>query len=127
MSSKEKKLRDLDLGKFAEKTAADYYIKQGYVVKERNWRHGKSEIDLILQKDDTIVFVEVKARSGDDEDPINSVTLDKMKRMVRVSEAYLREMDGIYYYRYDIFGFTGNMDRYETEVYQDAFLATDIF
>ena len=126
MSFLEKKERDRKLGQFAEKFAADYYTRQGYAVLERNWRLNKTEIDLIVQKEDIIVFVEVKARSGEDEEPVNAVSRDKMKRMVRASDVFIRSLQGDYNYRFDIFGLTGDFNNYSYEVYIDAFVSTDI-
>lgn len=122
--TKESKLRDLQFGKFAEDKAAEYYIKNGYAIKERNWRHKHIEIDLIAQTENIIVFVEVKARSGRDGSALEAVTLDKMKSMTRGADYYIRHMPfGDYEYRYDIFGLTGNFDEYSVEVLEDAFVS----
>ena len=126
MGENKKKERDRELGRFAEKLAAEYYIKNDYAVLERNWRLNKTEIDLIVQKNDIIVFVEVKARSGDDENPVDTVTPDKMKRMIRASDVYIRSQKGEYEYRFDIVALTGDFENYELEVYEDAFLTSDI-
>lgn len=117
------KRRDNDFGKFAEEKAADYYIVNGYAIKERNWRLRRIEIDLIAQKDNVIVFVEVKARSGRDQNALEAVTLDKMKRMARGADIYLKSLTGDYEYRYDIFTLTGDFVNYQTAVYEDAFVS----
>lgn len=52
------------LGGWGEKVAAHYLEKLGYQVIGRNYRTPMGEIDLILQKDELTVFVEVKTRSG---------------------------------------------------------------
>ncbi len=122
-SFKEQKLRNLSFGKFAEEKAADYYISQGYVVRERNWRYNKIEIDLIAQKDNEIIFIEVKARSGRDVDPVDAVTYMKRKRMVRGADIYLKSMKGDYEYRFDIFALEGDTENYKYEVYENAFLS----
>lgn len=121
--SNDKKQIALDLGKFAEQKAWEYYVAHGYAIRERNWRHKKIEIDLVAQKDTTIVFIEVKARSGKDSDPVEAVNMDKMKRMTRGADFYLKTMDGDYEYRYDIFALTGNFLDYTYEVIEDAFLS----
>ena len=122
--SKDRKLRDLAFGKFAEDKAAEYYIRQGYAIRERNWRHHRIEIDLIVQTGNIIVFVEVKARSGRDMEPLESVSFDKMKSMTRGADVYLKSLvQGDFEYRYDIFGLTGNFDDYTTEVHEDAFVS----
>ncbi len=47
-----------------EQIAEKFLLAKGYIFLHRNWCHGKKEIDLIMQKDDLLVFVEVKTRSG---------------------------------------------------------------
>lgn len=120
---KETKLRDLDFGKFAEEKATEFYISRGYAIRERNWRFKRIEIDLIAQTGDTVVFVEVKARSGRDTDPLDAVTPDKIRRMVRGADIYLKSLEGDLEYRFDIFALTGDFSYYRVEVYEDAFLA----
>lgn len=117
------KHRDLEFGKFAEGIAAEYYIREGYAIRERNWRHKRIEIDLIVQTGNIIVFVEVKARSGRDMDALDSVTFDKMKRMTKGADIYLKSLQGDYEYRYDIFTLTGDMKNYTTKVFEDAFVS----
>lgn len=120
---KEKKLRDLEFGKFAEKKAEERYTSMGYAIRERNWRLGKIEIDLIVQTGNVVAFVEVKARSGRDMHPADAVTLAKMKSMARGAHSYLRSLQGDYEYRYDIFTLTGDFENYKIEVYEDAFVS----
>lgn len=120
---KENKLRDLAFGKFAEDKAAEFYISNGYAIKERNWRHHRIEIDIIAQTGNIIVFVEVKARSGRDMSAADAVTMDKMKSMARGADAYLKSLQGDFEYRYDIFALTGDFDDYSVEVFEDAFVS----
>lgn len=118
------KIRDHAFGKFAEDKAAEYYITRGYALRERNWRIGRQiEIDLIVQQGNVVAFVEVKARSGRDQDPIEAVSLDKMKRMSRGADAYLKRLEGDFEYRYDIFALTGDFDDYSVDVVIDAFVS----
>lgn len=117
------KLRDLDFGKFAEAKAVEYYVANGYAIRERNWRCRRIEIDIIAQTEDIIVFVEVKARSGRHMDALDAVTPDKMKRMARGADIYLRMQPADFEYRYDIVTLTGDFTDYRLEVYEDAFLS----
>ena len=52
------------LGKKGETIAKEYLLEKSYSIVEKNWRYVKAEIDLIAQKEDVIVFVEVKTRSS---------------------------------------------------------------
>ena len=120
---KTKKERDRSFGMFGEQIAAEYYIKNGYAIRERNWRLGKIEIDIIAQRGNIIVFSEVKARRGNYEDAVYAVKLDKMKRMARGANAYLQGLDGYFEYRFDIFALSGDFKNYKVEVIEDAFLS----
>lgn len=109
-------------GEYCEQIAADYFLKEGYVIRERNWKHNKLEIDLILEKDRTIIFVEVKARLGNNQDPVDAVDLKKRKRTINAADNYLRRLTLLYQYRFDIFAVTGNKENYRWIHLADAFL-----
>lgn len=54
----------LDLGQKGEQLAKVFLEETGYEILEENWTYGKAEVDLITYINRTIVFVEVKTRSG---------------------------------------------------------------
>ena len=111
-------------GKQAENIVYEFLISKGYTVRERNWRPktSRSEIDLIAQKDDTIVFVEVKARSDKDSDPTEAMTHEKIKNIVRGANTYLLAQDLTYQYRFDVAAVNGDIDDYTLDYLEDAFL-----
>ena len=109
-------------GQEAEQSASEYLLKEGYTIRERNWRMGKYEIDLILEKDNTIIFVEVKARRGDNIAPVDAVDLRKQQRTVRAGDAYLRMLPMMYSYRFDIVEITGTSESYTLEHLEEAFM-----
>jgi len=75
-----------------EAIAADYLIKRGYKVVEQNFRCSIGEIDLIAWEGETLVFVEVKARSSSQfGGPEGAVTLRKQEKIIRVALAYLQQ------------------------------------
>ena len=123
----EKKLEAYKFGLYAEEKAAEEYIKQGYTILERRWKLGKTEIDLIAQKEDIVVLIEVKARSGHDETALSSVTHDKRKRMVRAADYFIKRLEGQYAYRFDIVTCSGDMQKNQIEIFEDAFIAADLF
>ena len=51
-----------ELGKEGELLAANHLQSEGYVIRHRNWRCGHKELDIVAEKDGTLVFVEVKTR-----------------------------------------------------------------
>ena len=71
-----------DTGKEGEEMAAMYLIKNGYRIIARNFRYKKSEIDIVAQKDNIIVFIEVKTRTNAFfQEPKLSVTRSKQKQI----------------------------------------------
>lgn len=78
------------LGNSGEEYAALYLQQQGYQILHRNWRTGHCEIDLIIQEEDIIVFVEVKTRNTTRYGfPEESVSELKMERLQKAAQEYL--------------------------------------
>lgn len=111
-------------GRQAENIVFEYLISQGYTVRERNWhpKSSRSEIDIIAQKEDTLIFVEVKARSDRDVDPAEAMTAEKIKNVVRGANSYLQTQDFDFYYRFDVASVSGSIDDYKLDYLEDAFL-----
>ena len=78
------------LGRRAEWVTLVWLMLKGYRPRHRNWRGAGGELDLVMQCRDTIVFVEVKARSSDlYGGAVAAVDRSKRKMLVRTSAAYL--------------------------------------
>lgn len=111
-------------GRQAERIVVEWLIAKGYTVRETNWRPAtsKSEIDIIAQIDDTIVFVEVKARTDRNIDPADAIDKEKIKNVVRGANAYLRMQEFDFYYRFDVATVGGTPEDYVLDYIEDAFL-----
>lgn len=110
-------------GKIAEDIAVNYLFSQGYAVCERNWKApGGVEVDVIAEKDFRIVFVEVKARKGDNQDPVEAVDKKKRTKMIRGADMFMQRFSMDYQYRFDIIAVTGNPADYTLQHLEDAFL-----
>lgn len=74
----------VSIGKRAETAALRYLYRHGYTPICRNWRRPMCEIDLVVGKDRTIFFVEVKYRSqrrqGSGFDYVGPAKLHHMRR-----------------------------------------------
>ena len=82
-------------GSRGEKLACRYLKRNGYKVLYRNFRgHSGGEIDIVCRDDDTLVFIEVKTRTGEDFGrPIEAVSRQQQKRIARGGLAWLRMLD----------------------------------
>lgn len=70
------------LGAYGEALAARYLVGLGMTVLERNWRHGRGEIDLVVLDGRCAVVCEVKARTGIRfGEPVEAVSWDKHARL----------------------------------------------
>ena len=79
------------LGQAAERLAAEHLERLGYRIVERNHRTRYGEIDIVACDDDTLVFVEVKARRGAGR-PWDNLHERKQSQVRRMAAAYLAEV-----------------------------------
>ncbi len=79
------------LGKRGEKLASKFLRKQGCRILARNYRCPAGEADIVaMDRDDTLVFVEVKTRSSNyHTDPQSAVNADKQRRLRNVAKYFL--------------------------------------
>jgi putative endonuclease len=74
----------------AEDLAASFLTRRGLRVLERNYRCRMGEIDIVAASGDTLVFVEVRARSSEAYGgAAASVTERKRRRIVAAARHYL--------------------------------------
>ncbi|MCW8890706.1 MAG: YraN family protein [Sedimenticola sp.] len=78
-------------GHDAESQAQRYLEQRGLRSLERNYRCKLGEIDIIMQQQDTLVFVEVRYRKqrafGS---AAESVTTTKQRKLIRAAQHYLQ-------------------------------------
>ena len=78
------------LGKRGEQLAERFLRRKGYRILARNYRCPCGEIDLVARDGDTLVFVEIKGRSGGRfGSPLEAVTVRKQERMAVVARHFL--------------------------------------
>jgi|SRR5438874_6513287 len=85
----------LRLGTRGEKLACSFLRRQGYKILYRNFRGRRGgEVDIVCRDDDTLVFVEVKARTGQDFGrPADAINRAKRKLISRGALAWLQLLD----------------------------------
>lgn len=77
------------LGKRGEDLASAFLEKKGYTLIERNFRRLDGEIDLIMKDKNTLVFVEVRTRFGEDGgEPEETIGKAKIAQLTDMAELY---------------------------------------
>jgi putative endonuclease len=78
------------IGNNGEDRAAAFYESLGYTVVARNFRTQTGEIDVILEKDDLLVFSEVKTLpNGTPELMAKVLDIGKQKRIIKTAKRFL--------------------------------------
>lgn len=97
-------------GSLAEDHALFYLEKQGLKLISRNYRAKSGEVDLIMQDQEDVVFIEVKFRQNEDQLSIlETVPKWKQSRVIRAATLFLLEKQWFdqVYVRFDVLGLIG--------------------
>lgn len=112
-------------GKYGEQIAARFLEKQQYKILYCNYRFRHAEVDIICEKDNQLIIVEVKSRKNDYvQFPWEAVTPSKQKQMIKVAQHYIENNDSDSETRFDIVSITFGAARPHIEHIQDAFSPT---
>ncbi|MEZ4887242.1 MAG: YraN family protein [Chitinophagales bacterium] len=117
-----------DLGKKGEQMAAKHLLDKGYKILATNWRHKRSEIDIVCQDEvlEITIFVEVKTRSSDYFGyPEEFVTLAQQKQLAKAAEAYMYENELNGEMRFDIVAISIAPQKTALKHIEDAFFFYD--
>lgn len=117
-----------EFGKIAEDLAADYLVRNQFRLLARNFRYLKAEIDIIAEKDDCIVIVEVKARHTDAFlEPQEAVNKKKIKLLISAANYFIEENNIDKEVRFDIISVLPNKQK-TLEIHHiiDAFQSFEI-
>jgi putative endonuclease len=105
-------------GKEGEATAEQFLVGQGYEIVARNYRFKRSEVDLIVRKENWLVFVEVRLRNSTTfGHPEQTISEAKQKKVMEGAAQYLEETNWKGNVRYDVVAIT----RKEIMHFEDAF------
>lgn len=82
----------IEIGQKGEQIACEYLRNKGYQLIAQNYHAGHGEIDLIMEKSATIIFVEVKTRHNTRYGlPQEAVTDHKKRLLIQTAQRYLLE------------------------------------
>jgi len=90
-------------GSEGENLAAEFLKQKGFEIVARNYRFRRLEIDLIARRDNWLIFVEVKTRSGNGfGEPEDFVDDSKRKYIFAIAEEYIFSNNWQGHIRFDI-------------------------
>ena len=85
-----------ELGAWGEAAAARFLEGWGYVIRERNYRCWEGEVDIVAQKNDCLVFVEVRSRRNLSFGTLEeSVTVAKKRKLANTDLHYVATHKGL--------------------------------
>ena len=113
-------------GELGERIAERWLRRHGWRVVQRRFRSGHRDIDLVVERDGTVAFVEVKARRGSEfGDPVEAVNWNKQKQLVKSAFAWIdRHGRPTESYRFDVVGVLVEGDRVRVRHIANAFSLT---
>ena len=77
------------IGDIGEQIVAVYLETKGFRVLERNYLRKWGEIDIVAEKGQLLIFIEVKSVSRENYRPEENMHPAKLKRLHRVIQTYL--------------------------------------
>ncbi|MEL7004384.1 MAG: YraN family protein [Bacteroidota bacterium] len=111
-----------ETGNYGEKLAAEFLQSHGYIIRERNYRYRRLEIDLIAEKKDLVIFIEVKARTktyfGLPEEAVDEKKADKI---IEAADHYVYEINWNGNIRFDIISVILSGEQPTIKHFEDAF------
>lgn len=111
-----------EFGKEGERLATEFLAEKGYIIKHKNYRYLKSEIDIIAQKEDVLAIVEVRARSNDQIISIaETITPKKIKLLVMGADHYVTSNELDVEVRFDVITILKNKKIFKIEHLESAF------
>ncbi|MDQ9169195.1 YraN family protein [Oxalobacteraceae bacterium R-40] len=107
-------------GQAGEEQALEYLLSQGFRLVERNFHCRGGEIDLIVQKDGMLLFVEVRKRaSGQFGGAAASVIPAKQARLKKAAQFYLQRYADPPPCRFDVIAIDGNQLNWITNAIEE--------
>lgn len=109
------------MGRWGEEVAEHYLYSKGYDIIEQDWHSGHRDIDIIAQRGNLFVFVEVKTRCNREfGDPIDAIDYRKRYNLRRAITHYVR-YHHIDRFRFDIITVVGPLHSPDPDIchYED--------
>ena len=115
-----------DKGRRGETVALEWLQAHGFVLRERNWRCGHKEIDLIVESERWLHVVEVKLlRKPSAIEPWEQVGREKQRNLAVAADHYVRQAGIGKEVHFDIVSVSEEGEHTAVEYIPEAFLPID--
>ena len=115
------------LGDFGENLIKEYYLSNGYIFLQQNYKSRFGEIDIIVKKENTIIFSEVKLRktsakvSGEE-----AVDFYKQQRIAKSAALFMAEQQyHDEFIRFDVAVVSDTGNAFHVNIIENAFQADE--
>lgn len=111
-------------GEQAEQQAHDFLQSKGFSLLQKNYRCYFGEIDLIMQDQEDIVFVEVRSRYRMDfGNATDSIDKNKQRKIIKTATHFLQLKGWLYKVnsRFDVIAIHSAASKMQLEWYKNAF------
>lgn len=79
-----------DIGNAGEQEATEFLTSKGYAIVDRQIVIGNVEVDILAMHGNRVVLIEVKTRKEDHLDENFAINRDKLFRLSRAGDSYVR-------------------------------------
>ncbi len=109
-------------GQKGEDIAANFLKGKGYKILHRNYRTPLGEADIIICDNDILIFVEVKARTGNAfGEPFEAVDFRKQGKLKKIALYYLKVHKSERPVRFDVVSIISRNGKDEIKHIMEAF------
>ncbi len=117
------------LGLLGERLAERWLTEQGWRTLGRRVRSGHRDLDLVMEREGVVAFIEVKARTGSRfGDPVSAVDWRKQRELVRSALVWMdRNGQRAEAFRFDVVGVLLSEGRARIRHVPDAFGLRGLF
>lgn len=111
-------LKSRERGIDAESACCHYLQQQGLKLLTKNYHSRRGELDLVMQDNDTVVFVEVRYRKNDAfGGAVESITQSKQQKLRATAEQYLQQETSLSNGRFDVVAMTKKIQNNHSDGY----------
>jgi putative endonuclease len=104
-------VKSTEFGLMAEDRVAAYLKRKGFYIAKRNYKSRYGEIDIVAEDKTRVVFVEVKARTGDYlVSPADAVDKIKQRKIIATAKDYYVKSHCLLTPRFDVAMVTAILD-----------------